>query len=175
MKKFGLLVKEISANRIKTNLQKADSFFIVKYSGLSSPDITSLRQSLKASKADIFVVKNSVARLALKDSGMEALVKNIEGPCGLVFSWEEPVIVSKALCDFGKDHEKMQLAGGYLKDRVLEKADIEAMAKLPSREVLLTQAVIAIKSPITGLVMVLNNTLKKLVICLDQVKQKKNS
>ncbi len=175
MKKFGVLVKEVSEKRIKDNLKKSDSVFVIKYSGLSSPDITSLRQALKATNADIFVVKNSVARRAFKDSGIESLVKRVEGPCGVIFIAQEPVEASKALCDFAKAHEKMQISGGVLKDKVLEKTDIEAMAKLPSKEVLRAQAVMALKSPITGVVMVLNANLRKLVVCLDQIKQKKGS
>jgi large subunit ribosomal protein L10 len=175
MKKIGLLVKEISENRIKAYLKKSGSVFILRYSGLSSPDITALRQSLKASGSDVFVVKNSVARRALKDTGVEAIVKAIEGPCGLVFIPEEPVEASRILFNFSKDHDKLKLAGGLLQDKYLETKDIEAISKLPSKEMLRTQVVIVMKSPITGFVKVLHNTLQKLVICLDQIKQKKGS
>ena len=175
MKKIGLLVKEISESKIKSCLKEANSFFIIKYSGLSSPDLTTLRASLKVSRANFFVVKNSVARRALKGSGLDQVLKSIEGPCGLVFSKDEPVEASKVLCNFTKDHEQLKLEAGFLQDKILEKKDIEALAKLPSKEVLRAQVVGAIKSPITGIVMVLNSTLKKFVICLDQIKQKKTS
>ena len=91
MKKLGLVFKELSENRIKDTLKKSDAVFIIKYSGVSSPDICSLRQTLRGSKSSLFVVKNSVARRAFGASGLEALVKNIEGPCGLVFVKDEPV------------------------------------------------------------------------------------
>ena len=80
---------------------------------------------------------------------------------------------SKVLFNFTKDHVNLILAGGLLKDKLLSSKDIEALAKLPSREVLLTQAVMAIKSPITGFVFVLKGNLRKLVFCLEQIKQKK--
>jgi large subunit ribosomal protein L10 len=121
------------------------------------------------------VVKNSVARRALKSSGFEGIIKNIDGPCGLIFIKEEPVGVSKVLCNFVKDHEKLKLEGGYLQDRVLEKKDIEAMSKLPSKEILRGQVVVVLNSPIAGLVTTLNQLLVKFVICLDQIKQKKSS
>ena len=175
MKKIGVLIKEISENQIKSRIKESDSFFIIKYSGLSSPDITSLRQSLKVGSNNLFVVKNSVARRALKGSGLDKVVKSIEGPCGIVFVKDEPVETSKILCNFLKDHEKLVLEGGFLKEKVLEKNDIIAMSKLPSKDVLRAQVVYALNSPISGLVIVLNGTLKKLIVCLDQIKQKKTS
>lgn len=173
MKKIGLIVREVSENKIKENLKGSDSFFVLGYSGLSSPDITTLRQSLKGAKSNFFVVKNTVARRALKGSGLELIIKAVEGPCGFVFIKDEPVEASKILCNFKKDHEKLQLEGGLLKDKLLDKSDIEAMAKLPSKEVLRAQVVGSLNAPISGLVIVLNQVLKKFVICLDQIKQKK--
>lgn len=175
MKKLGLIFKEVSGSRIKENLKKSDAVFIVKYSGVSSPDLCSLRQTLKGSKASLFVVKNSVARRALKDSGLELLVKNIEGPCGLVFIKDEPVAASQALCSFAKEHEHLKLEGGSLKDKVLEKKDIEAMSKLPSKEVLRAQVVMTLNSPISGLVITLNQVLAKFVICIDQIREKRSN
>jgi large subunit ribosomal protein L10 len=93
----------------------------------------------------------------------------------LVFVKDEPVAVSQALCNFTKDHEQLKLEGGSLKDKILEKKDIESMSKLPSKEVLRAQVVGALNSPISGLVITLNQVLAKFVICLDQIKQKKTS
>ena len=175
MKKLGLIVKEASENRIKTNLKDAAAFFIVKYSGLSSPDMTALRQSLKDARANMFVVKNSVARRALKVSGADEIIKSIEGPCGLIFVNEEPIGASKALYTFSKDHEKLVLEAGFFAEKILAKKDIEALAKLPSKEVLRAQVVMTLNAPVRSFVMVLNQTLKKFVYCLDQIKQKKAS
>lgn len=173
MKKIGLVIKEASENRIKNNLRNANAFFIVKYSGLSGPDLTALRQSLKLTQATMFVAKNSVTRRALKDSGLEAMIKTIEGPCGLIFVNEEPISASKALCNFSKQHEQLKLEAGFLENKVLGQKDIEALAKLPSKEVLRAQVVMALNSPISGLVVTLDRILAKFVYCLDQIKQKK--
>lgn len=177
MKKLGLIFKETSQKKIKTSIKDSAGVFIVKYSGLTSPDITSLRQSLLSVHADMLVVKNSVARRAFNDSGLESLVALIEGPCGIVFAKDEPVAVSKALYDFFKTHEQLKLEGGILKDegRILQKKDIETLAKLPAKEVLRAQVVTMLKGPITGIVMVLSQTLRKFVYCLEQIKNKKAS
>ncbi len=173
MKKIGLIVKEISGNRIKDKLKESGTVFIIKYSGLSSPDISSLRLKLKNSQANLFVAKNSVARRALKEAGMEGLSKKIDGPSGFIFIKDEPVAASKLLCDFAKAHEQLKLEGGLFKDKILEKKDIEALAKLPAKEVLRAQLVMTLNAPLSGFVMVLNQTLKKFVYCLDQIKNKK--
>ncbi|MEW6075153.1 MAG: 50S ribosomal protein L10 [Candidatus Omnitrophota bacterium] len=175
MKKLGLLFKEISGNRIKEKLESADTVFVVKYSGLSGPELNMLRQSLSDFKVNLFVVRNTIARRILKSSQWEGLAAFVNGPCGFIFVNDDPVNASKVLYTFSKEHEKLQLEGGFLKERLLEKKDIEALAKLPSKEMLRTQVVIGLKSPITGIVMVLHRTLNKFVICLDQIKKKKET
>ena len=173
MKKLGLLFKEVSASRIKNTLKESNSVFVIKFSGLSGPEITALRQTLLNSKADLFVVKNSVARKAFKESGIEALLPTLEGPSGLVFAKDEPVTTSKTLYDFAKEHEKLKLEGAFLQDKFLTQQDIETLAKLPSKEVLRAKIVGALISPIFGLVFVLNANLRNLVSCLEQIKNKK--
>ncbi|MBU1726072.1 MAG: 50S ribosomal protein L10 [Candidatus Omnitrophica bacterium] len=173
MKKIGLIVKEVSENRIKDTLKDSSAFFIIKYSGVSSPDLCNLRLSLRGLGSSMFVVKNSVARRALVDSGLEGLVKSVEGPCGLIFTKDEPVGTSRILCGFIKEHEQLKIEGGFLKDKIIGKQDIEAMSKLPSKEVLRAQAVGVLKGPIVSFVLTLNQVLAGFVYCLDQIKDKK--
>lgn len=172
-KKLGLLIKEVSENRIKNTLKQSNALFIIKYSGISSPGLSTLRQNLKGANAILFVVKNSVARRALKKSGLDALIPSVEGPCGLVFAKDEPVGVSKVLFNFSKANEQLKLDGGCLQDKILERKDIELLAKLPSKQALRAQVVLALNSPISGLVITLNQILAKFVYCLDQIKNKK--
>lgn len=172
MKKLGLAFKEASEGRIKDTLAKSTSVLVVKYSGLSSPDLTSLRQSLKSQEALFFVVKNSVAKRALSNSGKEFLVKSVEGPCGLIFVNEEPVTVSRIMCNFLKAHGELKIEGGFIKDKFIGKKDIEFMAGLPSKEILRAKAVLALNSPISSLVMSLNQILAKFVHCLNQIKNR---
>jgi large subunit ribosomal protein L10 len=173
MKKIGLLVKEVSENRIKSSFKSSKGLIIVKYSGVASPDMSGLRKTLKNSGSDLFVVKNSIARRAMKELGLTELIKAIESPCGLIFFKDEPVDISKVLCDFRKEHEKLVLEGGLLGEKILTFKDIETMSKLPSKDVLRAQVVCALNGPIVKVVVVLNQTLKKFVYCLDQIKQKK--
>lgn len=174
MKKIGLLVKEVSESRIRNSFKLSKGLIIVKYSGVASPDMSGLRKMLKASGSDLFVVKNSVARRAMKELGLDDLIKSIETPCGLIFFKDEPVDTSRILCAFHKEHEKLILEGGILQEKLLTLKDIETMSKLPSKDVLRAQVVGALNAPVVKLVVVLNQTLKKFVYCLDQIKQSKS-
>ncbi|MDP3731443.1 MAG: 50S ribosomal protein L10 [Candidatus Omnitrophota bacterium] len=175
MKKLGLLFRETLENNIKKHLKESDSVFVIKYSKLSSPDITALRQSLKGINATLFVSKNSIIRLALKEAKLDDLIKFVDGPCGLVFAKGELVDTSRALYNFYREHEQLQLECGLMKDKLLDKKDIETLARLPNKEVLRAQVVTALNSPISGLVGVLKQTLRKFVYCLDKIKQKKST
>jgi large subunit ribosomal protein L10 len=175
MKKIGLIVKEVSESRIKESIKQSGSFLIVKYSGVSSPDMCNLRMALRAVDADMFVVRNTIARRAVKEFGGDQLLALVEGPCGFVFFKDEPVAASKVLFGFAKDHDKLKLEGGLLRDKVLNTKDIESMAKMPSKEILRAQVVMTLKSPINGIVGVLKGNLRKFVRCMEQIKQKKES
>ncbi len=173
MRKLGKLIKEIFASRMKSKLEKSSAVFVVKYSGLSSPDLSNLRISLKNVNANFLVIRNKITKRTLKELGWEDLGRFIEGPCGFIFVNEEPVSTSKALCDFSKSHENLKLEAALLKDKIIDREGIEALAKLPGKDALRAQVVRTLNAPIVKLVMVLNGNLKKLVCCLEQIKQKK--
>jgi large subunit ribosomal protein L10 len=175
MKKIGQLVKETSENRIKDSFKASRGLIIVKYSGVSSPDMSTLRKTLKGAGSDLFVVKNSIAQRAMKELGLEGLIPSIQSPCGMIFFKDEPVDASKILCAFRKEHEKLILEGGLLQDKLLTLKDIELMSTLPSKDALRGKVVVILNLPMVKLVTVLNQTLKKFVYCLDQIKQKKSS
>ena len=173
MKKLSTQFKEASENRIKKGLKESEAFFVIKYSKLSGPDLNALRKSLRAIDSEMLVVRNNTAKRALKTLENETLLNLIQGPCGFVFSKSEPVEASKVLFNFTKDHGNLKLEGGLLKDKLISSKDIETLAKLPSKDVLRAKVVVALKSPITGFVFVLKGNLRKLVFCLEQIKQKK--
>ncbi len=175
MKKIGQIIKETSENRIKDSFKLSSGLIIIKYSGVTSPDMSSLRKTLKVSGSDLFVVKNSIAKRAMKELGREELIKSIESPCGMIFFKDEPVDISRILCAFRKDHEKLVLEGGFLQDKLLTLKDIEVMSTLASKDALRAKLVVTLNAPISKLAIVLNQTLKKFVYCLDQIKQKKSN
>ena len=173
MEKLGLLFKNTARNRIKDSFKEANTVLVIGYSNLSSPDVTTLRQSLKNVNAEFLVVKNTVAQRALKESGAESLIGLVSGPCGLIFVKDDPVAVSKVLFDFARDHEHLKLHGGSSGKRFFERKDLEAISRIPSKTILRAQFVMILNSPISRLVTGLKQNLTKLVYCLDQIKNKK--
>ncbi len=174
MKKIGIIVREATENRIKDRLAATEALFIVKFSGLSSPDICGLRITLKASNASMFIVKNSIARRAFKELGFEALSVCVDGPSGIIFVKDDFAAVSKLLYNFAKDHEHLKFAAGLLnREKLLTQKDIEILAKLPSKDVLRGHVVCTLNAPIVGFVRVLSQSLRKFVYCIDQIKLKK--
>jgi len=175
MKKIGQLVKETSQSNIQDSFKASGGFIIVKYSGVSSPDMCTLRKTLKGSGADLFVVKNSIARRALKELGLDGLIPSIEMPCGMIFFKNEPVDTSRILCAFRKEHQKLEFTGGLLQDKLLTLKDIEVMSTLPAKDALRGKLVVTLNAPILKLAVVLHQSLKKFMYCLDQIKQKKSN
>lgn len=175
MKRVSAIIKEASEARIKEYLKESSAVFIVKYSGISSLGMSMLRKGLRNANARLFVVKNTVARRAFSTLGTDSLLKHVDGLCGIVFIKNEPVDASKVLFNFAKENEKLKFEAGLFGDKLLNKEDIEMLARLPSKDILRAQVVGALNSPISGLVFTLNQLISKFVYCLDQVRQKKSS
>lgn len=175
MEKIGRLIHKIIEDQIRQSLKETDTLFVIGYSGLSSSQMNVLRQSLRQSKSNLFVIKNSIAKRAFDDIGLKELSGMLQGPCGLIFIKDDPIATSKVIYNFAKEYQSLKIEGGILKNKILHKTDIMTLATLPNKKMLYTKIAIGIKAPIYNLVGVLNNTLKKLVILLEQIKNKKKT
>ena len=171
--KISSIIKKSVEKQLKDNLDRVDGFIIIGYSGVSAPALSTLRCRLNESKADMLVVKNSLSKRVFKDKKMENMVNSVEGPTGIIFIEDEPVSVSKVLVNFAKENTTMALKGGFLQERLLTKADIEALSKLPPMEVLRAKAVYAIKAPLNNLYAVLTGVLRKPLYALKAISDKK--
>ncbi|MDD5045085.1 MAG: 50S ribosomal protein L10 [Candidatus Omnitrophica bacterium] len=158
---------------IKDNLKDIPGLFIIDYSGVSAADMNVLRESLRKTKSRLLVAKNSIIKRAFSGTDNEGLSALIEGPSSIVFTKDDPAASAKVLYDFRKEHESLKLKVGLLKDKVLDTKAIEALAKLPSRNVLVAKAVGGMKAPLSSFVYVLSGNLRKLLYILDSVKNKK--
>jgi large subunit ribosomal protein L10 len=171
--KLGSFFRNAAVDRLKKDIGASDSLFVVQYLGLNSLKMSQLRSALRNGKSRLFVAKNSLMKIALKDSKIDGLDNLFEGPAALVFSDNDIASVSKVLFKFAQENEKFILRGAYYKGSLLKQKDIENIAKLPSKEVLMVQLVSILKSPLAGLVFTLGGLLNKLVIVLNQIKDKK--
>ena len=129
---------------------------LTDYRGLSTAEISDLRRKLRESGIEYRVVKNSLAQFAARRAGMDDLAGSFEGPVAIAFSYGEIPEAARVLDDYIRSTKSiLNIKGGFLADRLLTSKDVEALAKLPAREVLIGQVIAGIQSPITGLVNVL--------------------
>lgn len=165
--------KKYMVEEIANRLKKSQSVFVTDFRGLKAVDVGVLRGKLEGVNSDFFVVKNTLAKIALKDAEMEQLTDLISGSISLVLAEEDPVKPAKFLVDFAKGNEKFTIKGGYVDGQFISIDGVKELALLPSKEILLARVVGGIKAPVSGLVFVLSGVLRGLVCALNQIKDKK--
>jgi large subunit ribosomal protein L10 len=126
---------------------------LTDYRGLSTAEINDLRRKLRESGIDYKVVKNSLAQFAVKRAGMEELAGSFEGPIAIAFGYGEIPEPARVLADYIRTSKStLSIKGGFLGDRILNPRDVETLSTLPTREVLVSQVIRGIQSPIVTLV-----------------------
>jgi large subunit ribosomal protein L10 len=173
--KLGKLCKERMLKEILDSFRSHPDFIITAYMGSSVADLELLRRNLKKSSADYMVVKNSILKIAFENMKLAEEAKTIESGMGISFSGQDIISTCKTVVNFAKDHNKFKIKGAIIDGRSVTADKVKQLAALPSRQVLLTQVVVGMKSPITGFVNVLSGTLRKFVYCIDAIKTKKNT
>jgi len=164
-----------AVKEIRADLKAADVYYFVDYRGLTFAEATELRRRLAKADASLKVVKNTLAKIAAADAGVEGLTELLQGPTAIAYCHGDPVRVAKTIQDFIKEKKKAVVRGGKLQRSLLTASDVETLAALPSREQLIAQVVGAIASPLAGLANVLNGPIRGLVIALNQVQEQKAS
>ncbi len=124
---------------VRKRLSGSVATLLTHYRGLSVKDMAQLRTELRASNAELRVVKNTLAKRAVADAGIEGLDDLLEGPTSLVFCADDPVGPAKTLKKFAKDHPDLVIRGGYLDGAVMDAAATNRLADLASREELLAK------------------------------------
>lgn len=162
-----------AVEKIAAMLKSSDAYYLVDFRGLSVGEATDLRRRLRASGAELSVVKNTLAKRAAAAAGVEGLDGLLEGPTAIAYCGDDPVAPAKALLGFAKEKKKLGLKGGYLQSKVLDQVQVEQLAALPSREELIAKVVGGIAAPLYGLANVLTGPMRGLVVALDQVRQQK--
>ncbi len=144
-----------------------------EYRGIDVSQMTGLRQELKNSGARFKIVKNTFARIAADEAGMAGLKETMAGPIGFVVTSGDAAGAAKALVKYAADKElPVKVIGGMLDSVLLSAERIEALAKIPSRDVLIAKLLGSMNSPITGLVMVMNGPVRALAIVLQRYVEK---
>ena len=135
---------------IKARLESADAAVLTEYRGLTVSDIATLRAALRPAATDYKIFKNTLARRAARDAGLDDIVGSLEGPVAIAFvrrDGGDAVTAAKALRDFARTNPNLVLKGGLLGPRLLSSSDIEALADVPPREQLLARMAGGFQAP----------------------------
>lgn len=173
MKRIGQIFRESLVSRVKDGLGKNGAVFLISYSQVPASQLNDFRKRLKAAGADVYVSKNSIAQIALKDLNQAGLVEKVTGQMAFVWSQADSVDVAKALVKFAKECENIKIRGGLVDGEILQKDQIVQLSELPSRQVLLSMLLSAIQSPLTRLAGALNAKNRELLSILKQLSEKK--
>ena len=165
--------KEALVEEIQDRLSRAQSTVLVEYKGLDVRQMTELRRRSREAGVELKVLKNTLVNIAADRVGIEGLEAYLSGPNAYAFGCDDPVAPAKVLSEFAKENQALLIKAGLLDGRVIDAAGVKELAELPSQEILLAQLLQVMQSPISGLVNVLQGTLRNLVYVLDAVRQKK--
>ncbi len=168
-------MKNKMLEEVTAELKKAELVIVSDYRGLNVKAINDLRGRLRKEECLYRITKNTLNRLACKAAGVEQLESLFEGPTAIAYSNADPVAAAKVFSDFTKENEALVIKGGMLSGQLLDLQAIKALGEIPPREVLLAQVVGGFQAPISGLVGVLQGTLRQLVYTVDAVRLQKES
>lgn len=172
MSNSALSLKQQVVSEIKEAIQNSKSVSIVEYRGLNVEQVSELRAKYRAEGVNYKVYKNTMVNIALKELGYEGYEQYLSGPNGFVFSNDDMVAGPRISVNFSKEHDKFVVKAGIIDGKVIDAEGVKALAKLPTREVLIAQVLGGLNAPISGFANVLQGTIRKLVYVLDAVKEK---
>lgn len=153
-------------------IKEAQAIFAVDYRGLTVRQAADLRARLIEIDANLRVVKNTLTERAADQAGAEALKGLLEGPTAFTFVNGDPVLAAKALAAFRREANQLpEFKGGWMDGKEISAADIEALSRLPSLEVMHGQLVGLVATPLSGLVRTLNALLSGIAIALGQIQE----
>jgi large subunit ribosomal protein L10 len=145
-------------DEVAAQISEAEAVFAVDYRGISVPQAADLRTRLRDADASFRIVKNTLTLRAADKAGVDALKELLEGPTAMTFVRGDAAAAAKALSDFRRASggRLLEFKGGWMNGAPLDTAQIEAIARLPTRDVLYGRLVGMVASPLTGLVTSLN-------------------
>lgn len=165
--------KKRLVNELKQQMQGVDSIFLCNFKGLTVEADNRLRRELRASGASYRVVKNTLLKLAFADSEFSQLNEKLVGNTAIAYNQDDVTGLAKLIRDFSKDFKAFEFKAGVIQGRVIGVDDLQTIASLPSKEVLVSRLMFMLNYPIQGLVNTLSGVIRNLAVVLDQIKIEK--
>lgn len=169
------LVKELMLKEIKEQFEGSPYALIAGFEGVSVSDISEFRRKLEKVTNRSLTVKHSLARKVLTGMELPEAEKMLNGNVLVAFSDKEPQALSKAVVEYAKENKKVIPAGMVFEKKLYDLSFVKYLAELPSQKELLTQVVVRVKSPLSGLVMTLSQLVRGLAQVLNEVKKKREA
>ena len=167
--------KEQVVASLSQTLRESQAVIVTDFKGIGMEQLSGLRAKMREVGAEFQVAKNTLVKLAAKDTPMDQLADMMVGNNALGYTKGDPAALAKALSDFAKTNDKFVIKGGVLGDKVMSQAQIKALANMPSREVMLATLLGTMNAVPTSFVRVLAAVPQKLVYCLAAIRDQKEA
>lgn len=154
---------------LSDKLGRAKSLVVTDYRGLNMVQLSELRNKLRKTDSEYTITKNTLLKRALQEKGFAVDEASLEGPSATLFAYGDEVAPIKELVAYAKTAALPKVKAGYLGKDFLNSARVDALAKLPSRQMLLGQTVGVLQAPVSAFVNVLQANIRNLVYVLNQV------
>ncbi len=147
-------IKQAAVADIKAKIEKAHSFVMVDYRGMTVAEVTELRNQFRKAGCEYAVLKNTLVKLALKAVNIEGFDSFLNGPTAVAFGMEDAVSPAKVVKDFIEKTKKGTIKCGFVDGQLLDVKGVEALASIPSREVLIAKVMGSMMSAVSKFVYV---------------------
>ncbi|MBQ7125490.1 50S ribosomal protein L10 [bacterium] len=167
--------KQDKISLIKEKIDKAQVAIVTEYKGYTVEEITKLRRSLQQEDGDYMVTKNTLAKLAVKDTPYEVLTDSFKGPIAIAFGFGDQVAPAKALSKFIKDSKKGEILAAAMDGKLMSAKEAMALATLPSKAELYAKMLGCVNSPASGIANSVNAVMSSLVRAVAAVRDQKSA